>query len=108
MRIMANSYEDTLEDVYARNTFLGTEMCDDAVGPEILITFYNDSNRTLKVHSENGVKCYELVLEGGRWNDEESLTEIKPQQKVYFFYPEQREICMIPSIQLRDDTVSVC
>ena len=27
----ANSYEETLEDYQARNTILGTEMCDDAV-----------------------------------------------------------------------------
>ena len=104
----ADFYEETLEDVYARNTILGTELCDDAAEPEILINFYNDSDRTLKVHSENGVKCYELVLGRCRWNDEESLTEIKPQQKVCFFYPEHRETCSIPLIQLRDNTILVC
>ena len=73
---------------------------------EVLITFFNDSNRTLRVHG-GSAKCYDMRLNVGRMNDEQSLTEIKPRQGVYFFYPEQRDKDVIPFVKIWDDTILV-
>ena len=73
---------------------------------EVLITFFNDSNRTLRVHG-GSAKCYDMRLNVVRMNDEQSLTEIKPRQEVYFFYPEQRDKDVIPFVKIWDDTILV-
>ena len=73
---------------------------------ELLISFFNDSNRTLRVHG-GSAKCFDLRLNSGRWNDEPSLTEIKPRQEVYFFYPERRDKDVIPFVKIWNDTILV-
>ena len=73
---------------------------------ELLISFFNDSSSTLRVHG-GSAKCYDMRLNVGRMNDEPSLTEIRPMQEVYFFYPEQRDKDVLPFVKLWNDTILV-